>query len=148
MKAMIQIELFGDLVSWKAPRLGKHGVYDIAAKEKEYIRWQIKSHYRNDLLDCAVCLDFIFYFPLPKRTSNILRNQMLNGLVVPTKKPDATNLQKLYEDCLKGIVITDDCSVVDVTTKKRYAQKSGVLIRIQTYNDRYGNYAAKESEIT
>lgn len=127
---MIQIELYGKPTPWAASRTnGKHH-YNPKNKEKEHARWQIKAQYRDTPLTGAISLDFTFFMPIPKSTSLVKRKQMLSHLILPTVKVDATNLQKFYEDCLKGIVIEDDQFVTDVASRKRYSEKPGVLIRI------------------
>lgn len=55
---------------------------------------------------------------------------MLDGKIFPTRC-DCTNLQKLYEDCLKGIVIKDDRQVIVVTSYKCYGEEEGVDITVQ-----------------
>lgn len=132
---MIQLELFGDLTAWAAPRLGPHGIaYNPKSKEKELTRWQIKAIYRDNPLAGAIQLDFTFYFPIPKGTSGIRRRQMLAHVILPCVKPDTTNLQKFYEDCLSGIVIDDDRFATDIASRKRYSERPGVLIRVIPLN--------------
>jgi len=131
---MIQIELDGAPTPWAAPLRNGNKTYDPKSKEKDWAKWQIKSQYREELIGGPVHVDFTFYLPIPKRTSGIRRRQMLNHIILPTTKPDTTNLQKLYEDCLKGIVLTDDNLVTDISSRKRYSEKPGLLIRIYALN--------------
>lgn len=135
---MIQLEIYGDLTPWAAPR--KHGprYYDPNSKRKDQIKWQIKAQYRGELLAGATILEFTFFLPIPKSTSKIKRKQMLNGVIAPTVHPDCSNLIKCYEDCLKGIVIEDDRIVCDIIAKRRYADTASVLIRIFSYQEKYG----------
>lgn len=135
MGGMIQIEIYGNLTAWAAPRLGRGGTaYNPKSKEKEHTRWQIKSLYRDELILGPVHLDFTFYFPIPKSTSYVKRRQMLAHIILPEVKPDTTNLQKFYEDCLKGIVIGDDKNATDTSARKRYSDKPRVLIRVISLN--------------
>lgn len=59
---------------------------------------------------------------------------MLKGEILPTSC-DCTNLQKLYEDCLKGIVIKDDRKVAKIFSEKVYGEKEGVFIQILTLKE-------------
>jgi len=127
---MIQLEVYGKPEPWSAPRLGRTHAYDPKAKEKESVRWQIRSQYREELITGRVQIDMTFFFPIPKNTSCIKRKQMLAHIITPVIRPDTTNLYKFYEDCLKGIVITDDNSNTDISARKRYSNHPRVLIRV------------------
>jgi Holliday junction resolvase RusA-like endonuclease len=127
---MIQLELFGKLVPWCAPRLGRGKVYAPHSADKEKAQWQLRAQYRDPPIEGDVHLDFTFFFPIPKSTSGVRRRQMLAHLIRPGVKPDNTNLLKFYEDCLSGIVIGDDKSATDHSMRKRYSEVTRVLIRV------------------
>ena len=55
---------------------------------------------------------------------------MLNKEIYYTKTPDCTNVQKFFEDCLKGTVIEDDRYVVESTSRKMYGNTCRVVIKI------------------
>lgn len=135
---MLQFEIYGSLVPYAAHRNNGRFQYDPKSKEKEQIRWQIKAQHRGEPIDGAPILDFTFYFAIPKATSKIRRRQMLAGLIVPTVAPDCSNLIKLYEDCLKGIVIQDDRFVSEIVARRRFAEAPSVLIRVIPYQEKYG----------
>lgn len=126
---MIQLELHGKPVPWSASRTNKGHHYDPKAKDKEFAKWQIRAQYRDKPITGFVYLYFTFFFEPPKSASRIQRKEMLSGRLIPTVS-DTTNLQKMYEDCLKGIVIEDDRYVSDISSSKRYSEKPGVFIRI------------------
>jgi len=44
-------------------------------------------------------------------------------------------MQKLYEDCLKGIVIEDDRKVIDISSEKFYALKDSIYIRMSVLGE-------------
>lgn len=135
---MIQIELYGKPACWSASRQGKHGFFDLKSKEKEYARWQIKSQYRDNPLTGPIVLDFIFFVPIPKNTSKALKAQMIRRVVLPTT-PDTTNMQKLYEDCLQGIVIENDRQVNRISSVRYYSENPGILITIRRWDEVIGN---------
>ncbi len=68
--------------------------------------------------------------PIPEGTSKVRRLQMLNGKIHHIKRPDASNLVKMYEDCLKGIIFDDDSQVVEFTARKIYSETPKVVIRV------------------
>jgi Holliday junction resolvase RusA-like endonuclease len=126
----IEITLDLDPVPWAAPKLGRRGhVYDIREKDKRGARYLIKQQYLGEPLAGVVILGFTFIFPFPKKVSKAKKEKMLRWEIIPTKC-DCTNLQKLYEDCLKGIVITDDRNVVYVSSLKVYGEKGKVIINV------------------
>jgi Holliday junction resolvase RusA-like endonuclease len=59
---------------------------------------------------------------------------MLAGRVIPTRC-DCTNLQKLYEDCLKGLIITDDRNVAKIFSEKLYGEKDEIIIKVYTLQE-------------
>jgi Holliday junction resolvase RusA-like endonuclease len=62
---------------------------------------------------------------------------MLANMLGPIARPDTTNYQKLYEDCLIGIVIDDDAGVTRIISEKKYSEKPGVLIKLFKYEELY-----------
>lgn len=119
-----------DPTPWSAAQKGRRGFYDKKAKDKEFARWQLKSQYREELICGHISLEFDFYIPIPKATSKAKRKQMIERRILPTS-PDTTNLQKLYEDCLQGIVIENDRYTSEVRSRRFYGEKPGVDIRIK-----------------
>jgi Holliday junction resolvase RusA-like endonuclease len=130
---MIILELFGAPIPWKRPGLNKRtgGVYDQQAKEKEQYRWQLRSQFKDDPLSVPMMVKILFRMPIVKSTKGkAKRLQMISGMLVPTKKPDADNLAKLVLDSMTGIIYQDDSQVVDLFCSKRFSEKPGVSIRI------------------
>lgn len=62
--------------------------------------------------DCALNLSARFIIPMPKSVSKIKRELMINGDILPAKKPDLDNYVKFVKDCFNGIVWIDDSQVV------------------------------------
>lgn len=131
---MILLELHCKPEPWSAARSGKHGFYDIKSKAKQYARWQIKSQYREEPIPGPVSIDFIFHIPIPKSTSKAKRTQMLRRKILP-QSPDTTNLQKLYEDCLQGLVIENDRFSNRVCSIRYYSEKPGITIKVCTWDE-------------
>jgi len=129
---MILIELTGKPTPWSAPQQGLRGFYDKKSKDKEFVRWQIKSQYRGTPIQGFVAIDFKFFIPIPKNTSKAQERQMLLGQILPTT-PDTTNMQKLYEDCLQGIVIENDRYANRVASMRVYSDKPGVMIMVRPW---------------
>lgn len=127
---MIQIQIDCEPEPWSASLKGKHGFYDKKSKHKDFVRWQIKGQYREEPIHGHISLEFIFFIPIPKSASKAMRRQMIDRRVFPTS-PDVTNMQKLYEDCLQGIVIDNDRYSSEIHSKRFYSEKPGVTIKIK-----------------
>lgn len=131
---MIQLQIECIPEPWSAAIKGRHGFYDKKALHKDQVRWQIKGQYRDLPIQGSVSLEFVFFLPIPKNTSKAMRKQMLERRVLPTS-PDTTNMQKLYEDCLQGIVIENDRYVNKSTSQRYYSERPGVLMLIRTWEE-------------
>ncbi len=100
-------------------------------KEREFVQHQIRKQYDGNLINCAISITIQVCIPTPTSISKKKREEMIRGDIKPVKRPDCTNIQKFYEDCIKGIVIEDDSIVCDITTRKRYGSTPHVTIIIE-----------------
>lgn len=127
---MITLEIPGEPVPWRVARGRAGNLYNPSKEAKDKARWLIGAHYRGELLSGAVKLDLAFFLGIPKSVSYSRRRDMLAQVALPTVKPDLTNLQKFYEDCLTGIVFADDCQVTDIVSSKRYSDNPRTVIGV------------------
>lgn len=129
---MIKLQIEGPLIPWKSHRGFGRKSFNPLYKERQYVQWQIRQQYPcTSMLSHAVSIDYTFYFAIPKSTSKKKKEKMLKGEIRPTQRADCSNLQKFYEDTLKGIVITDDSIVVEGSFSKWYAEKPYVILKIK-----------------
>jgi len=131
---MIEIKIPWKAVSWLAPKQNRGRVYDTRAAEKRAARLCIKSQYDAWPLSGYIIIQFTFLFKPPVSASKKRKAKMLAGEIIPTHV-DCTNCQKLYEDCLKKIVIYDDRNVAEISSKKLYADKEMIIIKIWTLEE-------------
>lgn len=73
------------------------------------------------LLEGAVALNVHVGCPIPASWSRRKQAQALAGEVMPTTKPDASNIVKAVEDGLNGVAWRDDVQIVDLQVRKRYS---------------------------
>lgn len=132
---MIILKIDGPPVPYAAPRKGKHHFYNPRHKVKEQYQWQIRSQWQNEPIQEPLVAEIICHMPIPKNTSKKRRLQMLNGVIRHDKKPDKDNLTKFVLDCIKGIVIRDDCQIDDGRTVKIYSEKPGTVIKLIPYSE-------------
>lgn len=71
------------------------------------------------------------YHKPPKDKSKKVVEDMLNGHILPTKKPDADNVAKIILDGLNHIAWDDDTQVVDMMVTKRYGEEPMVAVIIE-----------------
>ena len=72
---------------------------------------------------------------------------MLDGIIRPTKKPDADNVLKVVADSLNHIAYKDDSQIVDAYVRKFYCEKPRIEVTIRPANsnksEREVDYAKK-----
>jgi Holliday junction resolvase RusA-like endonuclease len=133
---MIVLNIVGKPIAWKrpAPANNKYGgtwMYDLQKKEKEQVRWQMRSYFKNEcLLACPCKIEYIFSFKPPEGTSKKRRALMLNGEIKHDQKPDFDNLAKFYGDCLNGCVLVDDRQIYECKSSKIWAEDEGTIVMI------------------
>jgi Holliday junction resolvase RusA-like endonuclease len=136
---MLIIEIPGHPLALARPRFFRKGenvgVYDSQKREKEQVQWQMKAQFRNDPFDFPMVIDLTFFMPIPKTTPKGKKKQMICGILHHVKKPDIDNLQKFVLDCMNNIVFKDDSQIIELNSKKIYAENPGTLIVIKSCSD-------------
>lgn len=102
----------------------KTAVYENLVK-MEYIRQC--NHYFGE---APVEVHIKALLAIPSSAPKKRKMEMLLGRLLPTKKPDISNITKAIEDGLNGIAYKDDAQIVDLTVSKRYAETPGVVVTI------------------
>lgn len=70
------------------------------------------------------------YYDIPKSTSKKKAEDMLNGSIRPTKKPDSDNIAKAIMDALNGVAFKDDSQIVELRIRKHYGKSPKVQVAI------------------
>ena len=76
----------------------------------------------------------IAYYPIVKSTSRKKKQQMLEDLMFPTKKPDIDNIDNIAKsilDALNKLAYRDDTQVVTLHMEKHYAEDPRVEVEIE-----------------
>ena len=66
----------------------------------------------------------------PKKSKKVVED-MLNGRILPTKKPDLDNIAKIVLDGLNKIAWDDDTQVIEMMVVKRYAEDPLVAVIVE-----------------
>ena len=126
---MITLQVFGRPCVYRPPRVTRsHGTYSPHTKKKHDVQWELKSYFREEVWESAIYLRLMFYFAVPKNTSNVKRQQMLDGTLSFTKRPDLSNCIKFIEDCGNGVLWKDDSQIIKLEAQKFYGTKEKTLI--------------------
>lgn len=67
------------------------------------------------------------FYSIPKSTTKKNRQLMIEGKLLPTKKPDIDNLAKVVCDALNGIAYGDDTQIVKLSVEKVYAAEQPMV---------------------
>lgn len=84
----------------------------------------------RELIAGPVLLEMKILVPVAASWSKKKTSEALQGIVMPTKKPDADNVLKAICDGINGIVFKDDVQVVNVSLSKRFSETPGVSVRV------------------
>lgn len=85
------------------------------------------------ILDCPVCLRAELFVPVPESWSSKKKQQALNHEIMPTTRPDCSNLLKSIEDGMNGVVYKDDKQIVQIKVLKQYSDKPRAEITVQEF---------------
>lgn len=80
-----------------------------------------------------VTLRIVARFLPPKSVSKKKQQQMLDGEILPLKKPDMDNIVKVVADALNGVAYHDDTQIALVSAKKAYSAMEGLDITVEEY---------------
>ena len=131
--------VYGEPITKGRPRFSrKSGTTYTPAKTVEYENL-IKLSYRESCPDeplygndAQLFVSICAYMAIPSTASKKKRQEMINGNIRPTKKPDVDNIVKTILDAGNGVIWHDDKSVVDVHVSKWYAETPRVEVMVDT----------------
>lgn len=76
-----------------------------------------------------VQMKIIAWYGIPKSATKAVKRQMLNGEIIPTRRPDCDNILKIIADSLNGgIAYKDDAQVNAMAIEKRYSETPCVAV--------------------
>lgn len=79
------------------------------------------------------------FFEVPKSSSKVKKEAMLNGEILPAKKPDIDNIAKAVLDALNSVAYRDDTQVVELQLRKQYSEKPRVKEEIMRLKQEHLN---------
>jgi Holliday junction resolvase RusA-like endonuclease len=138
MTMMVTYIVYGEPVGKGRPRFARRGNFVSTyspQKTKTYedeIRMMARAAMgSSEPLDTPVTVAIYIRVGIPTSFSKQKRKDALEGILKPTKKPDADNILKCFLDAMNGIVYLDDKQVVNIHLTKLYAEVPAVEIMVK-----------------
>ena len=133
-----EFEVPGEIVGKGRPRLNTYTnqIYtplktkDYETLVKQYFRLKYP---RYETLENRIHVKIISYFKILKSTNKHNAEEMLNGNLSPTKKPDIDNIIKVILDALNKMAFKDDNQITRIEVEKVYSTEEKVYIKIEEY---------------
>ena len=147
MSDPVAFVVWADPVAKGRPRFGRGRTHtpkktrDYEARVAEIARREMGA--RPPFSD-AVRLAVTACFQPPQSWPSWKRMAALSGAVGHTGRPDLDNIAKAVSDALDGIVYDDDGQVIELRTKKKYAYRSCVEIKITPLDVHAANSVRRE----
>lgn len=115
------------------PRVTKgHAYTPQATKDYETI---VALRYRlsgGKMFDGAVSLHILAEYTIPKSATKGKRRDMIEGTMLPLKKPDNDNIAKMIMDGLNKVAYHDDSQVAELVVLKKYSENPSVTVTISS----------------
>lgn len=123
----------------KASFFGGHARVYTPSKQVEYENWvrlcYERAHPGAEPFDRPLMVILRISLPIPRSESKKRRALMLEGRLLPTKKPDIDNVMKSILDALNGLAYRDDALICAAAASKRYAESPGVWVELSPVNE-------------
>lgn len=116
---------------WTAAKVTKKGTYSVHTPTKKAMQAMLRATYNGPIVSSACICDITFFMPVPSSMPKYLKERALKGLLRPDTKPDRTNLGKLAEDALEGIVLDNDKRIVGGNVEKFYGAEPKIIYLIE-----------------
>lgn len=118
----VQFDIPGPVKGKARPRMTRSGV---AYTPKDTVQYEnlVRMCYKEqsgEYLEGALSVIIAAYFEIPKSTPKYKRQQMIDGKIRYTKKPDWDNIGKIVCDSLNGVAYRDDSQITVASVFRLY----------------------------
>ena len=133
-----EFDVEGKIIGKERPRVNTYsGMIYTPNRTKDYellIQQSFKVKNPNfKMLEGRVEIEIIAYMSIPKNTSKVKTQAMLENKISPTKKPDIDNIAKSVLDAMNKFVIKDDNQVSKISIEKRFGKTEKIYVKISEY---------------
>ena len=114
----------------------------VAKAAAEKAGWELNT-------ESPVSVKISVVMAIPKSFSRVKRQQALEGLIRPAKKPDLDNIYKCVTDALSGVIYKDDRQIVKAEMEKRYGEEdeAGVYVEAALEQCFWGTRAVADPRV-
>ncbi len=81
-------------------------------------------------------ISIVALFSIPQSKGKKLKDSMLKGDILPTKKPDSDNIIKIILDALNGACYHDDAQICKISFEKKYSEIPRVEVKIKSLEEK------------
>lgn len=135
---MIHFVFYGEAIGKGRPRVSRRGGYvhtytpERTRRFEENIKFEYLAHSceRPYTRDKSLYADIKIGVGIPRSYSKKDRENAINGILRPSKKPDIDNIIKSIMDALNGLAYEDDSQIVQIHAIKEYVQEPFVEVQI------------------
>lgn len=135
MGMITKITVDGEPVGKGRPRFCRRGDYvqTYTPTKTQAYESRIKAAYLLDghVMQGPVKICITAYYQIPKSVSKAKRQDMLDGKILPQKKPDVDNVAKIVLDALNQVAYQDDKQVAELHVYRYYSDCPRVEIEIE-----------------
>ena len=138
---MIQFTYYGEIRGKGRPRFRNVGKFIQTYTDNETKNYESslkeaylsanQERYMNP--DTPLELTLVVYHQIPKSVSKKKRQEMLDGFIRPTKKPDIDNILKSVCDALNQVAFYDDTQIIAIHVWKYYDDTPRIKVRIEEF---------------
>ena len=139
MRKEIRFTIPGQPFGKERPKFSRAGPYVRTYTPEKTINYEnlVTLYYQQSTRgymfpdDAMLDVRILAYYEIPKTVSKKKRQEMVEGKIRPTKKPDFDNIGKIICDSLNKLAYRDDAAIVDAQVRKFYSEKPRVEVIIR-----------------
>ena len=133
-----ELEIEGKIVGKERPRVNlNNGRVYTPNKTKDYenyIRDCFCLTYPNfKQIEGRVSIEIVAFRAIPKNSSKVMTQKMLDDEISPVVKPDIDNIGKVVLDALNKFAFKDDNQVCKFAIQKKYSLQEKIYIKVEEY---------------
>lgn len=133
-----EFEVPSKIIGKGRPRLNSYtGQVYTPTRTKDYERlieqYFLLKYPKFKLLQNRLKVAILAYFEPPKSTSKSLKEQMIQNVISPMKKPDIDNIVKAVLDAMNGFAYKDDTQITKIEVEKLYGDVEKLYIKIEEF---------------
>lgn len=138
-EAAVRFSVFGEVIGKGRPKFRRVGEYTQTYTPKRTSDYEnlIRMEYETQVgrraffeKGKALAMSIFIYKEIPQSTSGKKRTQMLEGKILPGKRPDVDNCIKVVCDALNKVAFHDDSQIVQMNVEAVYDERPRMEITL------------------